>query len=534
MGKRILNLNNCTFICPALQGSVLKKQHNHKFNDGTGVALTKETSLTGAGICAILTAEAGGTPVQCVLKNQKNWIDGIEFQKKINGVPLLNENAKMLCSVGNIISVQKPLSPVIPVVYELLTDNVLNSENSENKTDKNSNSKKSDISEDVIESDNDKNFKNEELPEEEINHCICCLCEKMSECPYINATSTISVNGASEKLRKNSPQKEAEYNEYSDRKMKRYKVSWNNQAHHIISINAVYCQYPQLVKLGNYFGYDINCQENCYFLPCWEKDDGYGQKDSHYKKAQAYQVMNVSGLQWHVGQHSYRTDIPDNIKEKYPELRDMDCYNDKVNKDIKLFLNKCSERFDGICPEENYEEHKKWFIDNMNAISETIGEYLNLFGNNPKDSFPYFVSLEALRFAYEVPRSSKVILIYTTATKWCLKKYKFTNTLKSYDIQLELLDSKEITITEPHKDDTIRNLILFCENVSCFLIADELQIFKLPFQYNVRCQYIRDSEKDEKESHFSAMLAEQADSGDNEYESPKAVVIKRFKECGFR
>ncbi|MDE6834810.1 MAG: hypothetical protein K2J39_11280, partial [Ruminococcus sp.] len=101
MSKRILNLNNCTFMCPALQGEILKKQSNHKFNDGTGITLTKETTLTGAGICAILTAQADGTPMPCTLKNSNNWLVVIEFDKKINGIPILNEDAEMPCNVGS-------------------------------------------------------------------------------------------------------------------------------------------------------------------------------------------------------------------------------------------------------------------------------------------------------------------------------------------------------------------------------------------------------------------------------------------------
>ena len=550
MGKRILNLTNCTFVCPSLQGVISKIQVPHNFNDGTGIALTQNTALSGNGICSILTAQAGGIPVPCTLKMAKGWISGIEAHKKINGISLLNENAKMPCTnptcAGSMISVQKPLAPIIPAVVSL---SMANNTSFENKQ----------LNKSVVEStgesyikDNNDSIKSEENTNEVGNNysdvdekvginllekssiCSYSSCEKAASCPYMKASNTINTNGAAAKLRKNSTEKEISYDEMADKKMERYEISWNNQAHHMISINAAYCQYPELVKLGNYFGYDINCQENCYFLPCWESGDGYGQKDFHFKKVQAYQVMNISGLQWHVGQHNYRIDIPESVKEKYPELKTMDCYNDKINKEIKFFLSECNERFSGICLEENYELHKSWFISKMNSLSENIEEYLDLFSGNPKDSFPYFVSLEALRYAYEIPRSGKIVLAYKTETKWYLKRYKFTNNVKDPDIQVQLLDSKEMAIANQRTDKTINDMILFCENVSCFLIADETKIFKLPFSYNVRYQYISDKERNNKESHFSAMLAEQADSGENEYESPRVVVLKRLKECGLK
>lgn len=554
MGKRILNLNNCTFVCPSLQGVISKTQVPHNFNDGTGATLTQNTALSGNGICSILTAQAGGTPVPCTLVMAKGWISGIELHKRINGISLLNEDAKMPCTnptcAGSIISVQKPLSPIIPAVVSASMANNVSFENkslnksatestSEPYIKDNNDSVESDMNtnvphDEVDNNDSDGDKKADENISEESSICSYSSCDKAESCPYMKASNTINTNGAAAKLRKNSTQKEKDYDEMSDKKMEKYEISWNNQAHHMISINAAYCQYPELVKLGNYFEYDINCQENCYFLPCWESGDGYGQKKSHFKKAQAYQVMNASGLQWHVGQHNYRIDIPENIREKYPELKTIDCYNDKINKEVKSLLSECNERFNGICLEEDYELHKSWFIKKMNSLSENIEEYLDLFSGNPKDSFPYFVSLEALRYAYEIPRSGKVVLAYRTETKWYLKRYKFTNNVRDPDIQVKLLDSKELAIADQRTENTINDIILFCENVSCFLIADETENFKLPFSYNVRYQYISDKERNNKESHFSAMLAEQADSGENEYEPPRAVVLKRLKECGLK
>jgi len=553
MKMRILN-KNCMFTCPALQGAISKTQTSpHHCKNGAGNFLTTKTALSGNGICSILTTAAQGAPTPCSLKMATTWTDGIEMKKKINGVSMLNENAKMICPVGSVISVQKPLLPtavmpvssamMMPMANAMVSDSAVSAESISSEAS--SPPEKTELKQQEQAKPTEKETAEKEMTAEptqkqsvetleNVKACLCSYdsCENAGNCPYANAPSTIDTNGAAAKLRKNSSRKETDYDERAERNMEKGKISWNNQAHHMISINAAYCQYPELVKLGNYFGYDINCEENCYFLPCWESGDGYGKKTSHYKKAQAYDVMHVSGLQWHVGQHSYRIDIPDSTKEKFPELRTMECYNDRINKDVKGILNACNQRFNGVCLAENYEIHKNWFIEKMHALSEQIEECLDLFDGSAKDSFPYFVSLEALRYAYEIPRNGKVIFIYPTAAKWNLKKFQYTNYLKNDGIQLNLLHAHEVPIAKNHRDETIKQIILFCENVTCFLIVDDTKSFQLPFQHRVHSQYIHSNESEKIESHFSALLAELADTGEEEYIAPKAMVAKRLKECG--
>lgn len=525
-------------------GVITIEQPNNQLKDGGAIALTQKAALSGVGICSVLTSAAGGKPTKCTLKKASKWVAGIERKKKINQVPLLNEDAKMICPIcpAGIITVRKPLAPIVSLDLGcadfdtgVMLETVSNKNTTETVSAEKSNVEMQDTTtEKTVASDEkhiDENQAKEVSPEK---YAVCTyeVCKNASTCPYMQASSIISTDGAAAKLRRNSSEKEKSYDSICDCLMEKYQVSWNNQAHHLISINAAYCRYPELVKLGNYFGYDINCSENCYFLPCWEKGDGYGEKTLHYKKAQAYEVMKYSGLQWHVGQHSYTIHLPENILSKYPQLKGMDSYNDRINKDVKKILSACYQRFDGICLEENYEDHRKWFIQQMNTLSFEIEECLDLFKSYPKDSFPYFVSQEALRFAYEVPHCGKVISIHRTKIKWILKRYQYTNYQKNSDIQLNLLGTKELTDTENHRGLTIKNLILFCENVSCFLIIDQTGTFRLPFQYKATSCYITDEDVSKVKSHFSAMLAEKADSDEDDYIAPKTMIIKRLKECG--
>ena len=274
MKKRILN-KNCMFTCPCLQGTISQTQVKpHRCKNGAGNFLTTETALNGNGICSILTATAQGVSKPCELKTAKKWISGIEEEKKINGTSLLNEDAKMICSVGGTIRVQKPLPPMssMPVssmaMLSTPTGVAVRSGSAATVAGNATQSKASPQSK-QIESKQPEQFnqteqansvsekkepekeltekpKQKELQEQSagtpnaINLCLCSYdtCGKAASCPYVIASSTINTNGAAAKLRNNSSRKEADYNERANRNMEKEKISWNNQAHHMISINA--------------------------------------------------------------------------------------------------------------------------------------------------------------------------------------------------------------------------------------------------------------------------------------------------------
>ncbi|MDE5771662.1 MAG: AHH domain-containing protein [Ruminococcus sp.] len=545
MSKRILNTNNCIFKCSALAGSITILPFPPTFKDGNGQALTKNTKLCCNGICSILTSSAGGVPTPCTQVCIGSWIKGIELNKKINNVSLLNQNAMIMCPVGGqITATLKPLippvsvdTPAMPTADTGVRQNETTSDKDKNdslKDEKNSheenNRDKKEVTEEKVLSDTEtdkeetEEKKSTEKEKKKYDFALCPYenCEKAENCPYIQAASTIDTKGAASKLRRNSSAKERDYDELADIHMQKYEISWGNQAHHMISINDAYCRYPELVKLGNYFGYDINCKENCYFLPAWEKGDGYGEKPTHYKKAQAYEVMVLSGLQWHVGQHNYRIELPQEIISKYPQLRTMKCYSDKINEDVKKLVIILKKRFENGCPKENYEKNRNYFIEKMNGLSTKIEEHLDIFGTYPKDSIPYYVSAEALRYAFEIPRSEKVIFVKKEGNDWIFRKYKYTKYLKNNN-QVFMEETDRFVYRDK------RACILFCESITCFLIADESRSFKLPFKYCVYTQYISDSDIDRKDTHFSALTASASDKGSS-YVFPKRMISERLKE----
>ena len=227
MSKRVLNNNNCTFMCPALSGTISKTQTNHHFNDGNGIALTQNTKLSGNGICSILTSIANGTTTPCTLKMAQGWITGMEMQKKINGVPILNEDAKMPCTnlacVDTMISVQKPLPPIISpsvqisnVVINNVAGTTNDSKESTNSTINESNNlspERENNNKTEIQKSDEKNELEEDSDDKKKCFCYYDSCEKASTCPYLKASSKISTSGAAAKLRRNSSTKEKSYNE---------------------------------------------------------------------------------------------------------------------------------------------------------------------------------------------------------------------------------------------------------------------------------------------------------------------------------
>ncbi len=537
MSKRILNKNNCIFTCPALSGKITVIPFPTTFKDGNGQALTKNTKLCCSGICSILTAAARGVPTPCPKSCIGGWIRGIESKKKINNVSLLNQDAMIMCDVGGQITAKLlPITPPVSVGVPVMPVADMGAEHSENTG--NSNEKENLKEEKNSPEENKRDSEKKETEEEEekvsekekkkYDFVLCAYenCEKAENCPYIKAESTIETKGAASKLRRNSSAKEKAYDELADIRMQKYEISWGNQAHHMISINDAYCRYPELVKLGNYFGYDINCMENCYFLPSWEKGDGYDEKNIHYKKAQAYEVMDVSGLQWHVGQHNYRIELPQEVISKYPQLRTIKCYSDVINEDVKKILKILQSRFKNCCLLENYENNRRYFIEQMNGLSGKIEEHLDIFGTYPKDSIPYYVSAESLRYAFEIPRSAKVILVKKDGNDWIFCKYKYTKYQKN-DNSVFTEETGRLVYTD--KSDCI----MFCENVKCFLISDESRSFSLPFSYCVYKQYISDSDIDKKDTHFSALIASASDNGSS-YVFPKRMINERLKECGLK
>ena len=166
-------------------------------------------------------------------------------------------------------------------------------------------------------------------------------------------------------------------------------------------------------------GYDINDPSNGIPLPTVKnqyrlnKNDGsypvenrqdatsaknFGKLDDDEKITIRNHWMETLGAQWHVGNHHYEVN---GENEEDPEGMSDEGAIDHAPYDIEVVKALIKEgrkliKFN-LCKTD--EDHSETIKNIMNAISKDIKTKLNRFKNNPKDSYPFYVSIAALNFA---------------------------------------------------------------------------------------------------------------------------------------
>lgn len=210
--------------------------------------------------------------------------------------------------------------------------------------------------------------------------------------------------------------------------------AWSYAAHHIISGNQVFAKVPAVMKIATACGYDINCSENCIMLP--SKLEGHGNLSQIGKSASAFDVMSATGMQWHLGGHSYsfaaeeHAQILRQIERRTGRSAKIKSYAELLIEDLR----KIRHASDDVCPAQ--------IITALNNLSAKVRAKLAAFSENPAASFPYYVSREAYLFAFKVPRLRKFITVTAEndAVKLNLYKtgdagndFKFRDSLKTDD-----------------------------------------------------------------------------------------------------
>lgn len=256
--------------------------------------------------------------------------------------------------------------------------------------------------------------KNEESDKREKNYeyalCDYKNCDKAEECEYLKtgcelAETDESINAA--QLKNNIGRDEfdlyaMECGNIATTLFKFKKDEFNTYSvahHHIIPANQCFKQYPEIVKLGNYYGYDINNAKNGICLPTMNQ--GYDGQDLDLKLEIAFEAMEKLGKQWHKGPHGYSS-LTYKINQAIDELF-IDC---EPIKDYKTSVDEYLEQFRGRlesenkCRAENYEKAKTEFCAAMDHISGKIANKLRKFETEPKKSHSFFVSKIALYYAY--------------------------------------------------------------------------------------------------------------------------------------
>lgn len=386
------------------------------------------------------------------------------------------------------------------------------------------------------------NQKSREIPNYQYALCDYKNCPEWQTCEYLKAPdSADSIKNSAATLGKNYKEQYLEqYTAYEEETKRRNAESregnWSTAKHHIISGKQIFAAHPYLVKLANYYRYDINCAENCILLPTTHSFEG---KEGLCKQANGYVAMSYMKQQWHVGGHSYTMDREtifniDNYLEKTSvnNIVFYKNYVEAVEHEINILEAKYKKP---SCRKKDYASKQKRFIDGMNQISARVGQKLLDFRSSPKKSFPYYVSKEAVHYAFDVPNRKKFIIIYQ-------KQQKRT--------QSRILTAVKMVVTRYRKDDNriffandaeyeitdAVGFVKFSENVRYFVCLTE--IYAIPWKINffresvLQDKYTQSSIEDYCREHEQKLISfiEGRENGEMYYEPIVKMIKERLRE----
>ena len=278
---------------------------------------------------------------------------------------------------------------------------------------------------------------------------------------------------------------------------------WSYQAHHIISREDGYGAMPRLVRLGNFCGYDINNAYNCIMLPSFvRRPAGAARRTAAQASEEAYTTMKVAKLQWHAGPHDYGSSHGIQEGEESQEFArtDMELLAKLVRVYFKqeatqvydyatLIMRELQELEAGLERHRKCWRHRKEaFIALMNGISCRIKDKLGAFQELPYKSYPYYVSQEAYMYAFNVPRSRRLVVADLNEGQPYFEKFRATRFVYAMeqegkdapaagkDLRYELLyqeegDERPNCASFSLEDrESQREFLAFIENIEYFVI----------------------------------------------------------------
>lgn len=164
--------------------------------------------------------------------------------------------------------------------------------------------------------------------------------------------------------------------------------------HHIIPVNQCFKEFPEIVKLANYYRYNINKAENGICLPTMNL--GYDKQPFEQRKEIAFNAMEKLRRQWHKGGHEYSYKISGSVSELLP--RPLKHYKSAVNDELRNLRNLLYD--DMCCRANEYELQAKSFAIKMDRLCERVAKKLGYFNDNPKKAYPFYISKLAFYYAF--------------------------------------------------------------------------------------------------------------------------------------
>lgn len=392
-------------------------------------------------------------------------------------------------------------------------------------------------------------------PPEDRGYLICNYetCGKWQDCAYYNAT--LEINNQSNALSEHYHFEEEEsWTAYQEKERKGLELlapeKFSHQAHHLIPGNQCLGRkngedyvYGVLIRLGVFFGYNINHSENCILLASLKKK----AEGETFEDAGAYDVMSVMGSQWHSGGHVYTVDgatkkhMEHYFKEN-PSLGNRKDTTTLVSHYAQLVWSKLEalerKRYSingrKKCQLKNYQQKKETFIYEMNKISQEIKVYLDSFSEDPKNSYPYFVSKRAIAYAYDIPSTVKIIVLTSKNGVSMAHKVRFERDVNKKGENGEFT-FRGIKEGETHKLEQSVSFVRFCGNVRYFVDTDNLKPFLSFFHKEKDLCWKLPDKMEENESLTSFLtrqkepIMEEIEKNEKSYEAPAGVARDRLE-----
>lgn len=533
MLPNIINTST-NFSCPLSPGVQFKvvEPSNFKLKDSNSLILTKNAILTMIvpSICPLIPPSPAVPTPPCTFVPSSAWFN-FSTTAKVNGSFVLTQNSFITCvrplGVANVgvnklipqicklkhnVVVIPPV--VIPTISTSVTNptqtattssgsnskNTSNDNNSTQTTDTNNSNKSTDtnasskdnikIVNSTTQPQNDSDDKKKDVADHEYMVCDYKNCDKTDDCDYYNAS--LEIINSSSHLRSNFQRdRVAEFAKVDTnfQQVSQNKTLFSDAAHHLISVHNCFTtknddnslKYGNLIRLANFFEYDINSAINCILLPTYNTSTNSETRSAESKSINSFDGMSLSKAQWHSGGHSYTIDSETNqnilndkivLSKGFNKGVGFTNYKEYTNLELDDILKHYSEN-SSTCLLKNTTQRKNTFINKMDTLSRKIEKHLNDFANDPKYSFPFYVSRVAVEYAFNVPKASKIILIHNKNSNTYVSKFRLER-FKTNNFSVNAIEKGSEAITSDEA------FVSFCENIHYFFI-DSSTNFIMPF-----------------------------------------------------
>lgn len=407
-GKEVIYIGQFVYsvghwVCPFGGQGIVRNQSAVSIS-GRGMLTTGDIPMPSGGICTV----HDNIPCSPVFTGWVNVCGNIFSSSK----PVLLSDSFFMCGSGGgkctlVPQVCKVQNTFVPASGANLSgndskvgNNAQSGQYSESSAEKNtvtantSDNTPDNISEKNITKDSSASLKDVPSPSEMAEQHFCsgkCPEEYCQSCKFRETPSDVLCNPNNSNILKNNILNN--FGEYYNRTVDifeslnkyimddGYKINVSAAHHHIIPGNQCYGTRKFLVKLGNFFGYDINCAENGILLPTIKNS---GDLIDEEKIRVLYSIMKdlqnlpemaslrrISGIQIHLGPHTYKTQIK-NLKKDYPLLPNPVNYEDAVNMQLDYIVQGYKSISRTNCFMRNEENQKRAFIQKMNHVSDKL------------------------------------------------------------------------------------------------------------------------------------------------------------------